>query len=190
MVCLTTLNRSVLPLCWNFGGRTFECPFIWTFSPRASPVQASVSLPFASAESHARFSFGVKLNLTIFLLQSEIPSPLHFCGAPSIERTCALAIVDFLAARSLLLALSPFGLISSSTFSRRDRSFPTITPSLFLLQSTASSKHERNPRNELHPLRSRDGHGGTPFRLLLPQGRSINARPRARLRLSSRQKRP
>ena len=49
-----------------------------TLSPRASPVQASVSLPFASAESHARFSFGVKLNLTIFLLESEIQSPLHF----------------------------------------------------------------------------------------------------------------
>jgi hypothetical protein len=50
-----------------------------TLSPRASPVQASVSLPFASAESHARFSFGVKLNLTIFLLELEIQSHLHFC---------------------------------------------------------------------------------------------------------------
>ncbi len=109
MVCLTTLNRSVLPLCWNFGGRTFEC----RSSGRSAPglllfrlLSPSLSHP---PKSHARFSFGVKLNLTIFLLELEIPSPLHFCGAPSIERTCALAIavpfeliiVDFLAARSL-----------------------------------------------------------------------------------------
>ena len=88
MVCLTVLNRSVLPFCWNFRGRTFECPFVggsenpspthMTFSPKASPVWASVSPLSHPPKSHARFSFGVKLNLTIFLLESEIQSPLHF----------------------------------------------------------------------------------------------------------------
>jgi hypothetical protein len=34
----------------------------------------------------SQFSFGVKVNLTIFLLELEIQSPLHFCGAPSIEQ--------------------------------------------------------------------------------------------------------
>ena len=97
MVCLTVLNRSVIPLCWNFGGRTFECPFVGRLGfsephshdiqPQGFSVWASVSLLSHPPKSHARFSFGVKLNLTIFLLESEIPSPLHFCGAPSIERT-------------------------------------------------------------------------------------------------------
>ena len=39
----------------------------------------------------SRSSFGVKLSLTIFLLELEIQSPLHFCGAPSIERIRASA---------------------------------------------------------------------------------------------------
>jgi hypothetical protein len=49
-----------------------------TSSPKASPVWASVSSLSHPPKSHARFSFGVKLNLTIFLLESEIQSPLHF----------------------------------------------------------------------------------------------------------------
>ena len=28
MVCLTVLNRSVLPFCWTFRGITFDCPFV------------------------------------------------------------------------------------------------------------------------------------------------------------------
>jgi hypothetical protein len=38
-----------------------------------------LSLSFSyPPKRHARFSFGVKLNLTIFLLDLEILSPLHF----------------------------------------------------------------------------------------------------------------
>ncbi len=66
-----------------------------TLSPRASPVQASVSLPFfASSESHAWFSFGVKLNLTIFLLESEIQSPLHFCHGKKGSKHLALTLAS------------------------------------------------------------------------------------------------
>jgi len=47
-----------------------------TFNPKASSVQASVYLFFSSAEN--RSSFGVILNLTIFLLELLIQYPLHF----------------------------------------------------------------------------------------------------------------
>ena len=164
MVCLTILNRSVIPLCWNFGGRTFECPFVGRLGfsephshdiqPQGFSVWASVSLLSHPPKSHARFSFGVKLNLTIFLLESEIPSPLHFCGAPSIERILALSpssspsdqtsfnnLAALTNSRALAITV-PFGLIivpfgpkHRSTFLRRYRSLPKIIPSFFLLRT-------------------------------------------------------
>jgi hypothetical protein len=60
-------------------GLSYPSPTHMTFSPKASPVWASVSPLSHPPKSHARFSFGVKLNLTNnFLLESEIQSPLHF----------------------------------------------------------------------------------------------------------------
>ncbi len=76
-VRITVLNRSVLPFCWNFRGRTFECPFVGAQLLRAPLTWHSAPRLLLFG---AWFSFGVKLNLTIFLLKSEhsvSPSLLH-----------------------------------------------------------------------------------------------------------------
>jgi len=63
------------------GGLGFSEPHSHDIQPQGFSVWASVSLLSHPPKSHARFSFGVKLNLTIFLLELEIP----FCLANDIS---------------------------------------------------------------------------------------------------------
>ena len=67
-----------------------------TFSPKASPFGLLSPLFSHPPKSHARFSFGVKLNLTIFLLESEIPSPLHFWWVIGCELEMYSTYVEYL----------------------------------------------------------------------------------------------
>jgi hypothetical protein len=137
-----------------------------------------LSPSFSHLPKHrAWFSFGVKLNLTIFLLDLEILSPLHLCGAPSTEQIHAPAPRTSSASShpiTLCSDLPPCCPILTTTLltvssSRRDHT------SLFLshraiTRSLPSSylDHERNLGNELHPSGPCDGHGRTPFHQLLP----------------------